>query len=144
MTDYMVTGLVKRRAELAGEIKATHEALRRMVADLETLDGTLRIVAPDVEVEAIRPKQFRPPDDWAQRGQMSRLVLSILRQSREMLTTREIAAQMLLERAMGADDVKLLRTMTRRVASALREQRERGTVRSEQGPGQYGLWEIAR
>ena len=144
MTDYMITGLVKRRAELAGQIKATHDVLRQMVNDLETLDGTLRIVAPDMEVEAIRPKAFRPPADWSQRGQMSRLVLSILRQSRELLTTREIAAQMLLERAMGADDVKLLRIMTKRVAAALREQRERGAVRSEQGPGQYQLWEVAR
>jgi hypothetical protein len=144
MTDYMVTGLVKRRGELAGEIKATHEALRKMVDDLETLDKTLRMVAPDMEVEAIRPKQFRPPADWSHRGQMSRLILSIMRQSRDLLTTREIAAQMLLERAMGADDVKLLRIMTRRVATALRDQRERGTVRSEQGPGQYQLWELAR
>lgn len=144
MTDYMVTGLVKRRAKLAGRIKATHESLRQMVNDLETLDSTLRIVAPDVEVEAIRPKQFRAPADWSHRGQMSRLVLSILRQSREKLTTREIAAQMLLERAMAADDVKLLRLMTKRVAAALREQRERGTVRSEDGPGQYQLWEVAR
>lgn len=144
MTDYMVTGLVKRRGELAGEIKATHEALRKMVDDLETIDGALRLVAPELEVEAIRPKQFRPPADWSQRGQMTRVVLSILRQSRDMLTTREVAAQMLLERAMNADDVKLLRMMTRRVAAALREQRDRGSVRWEQGPGQYGLWEIAR
>ena len=92
MTDYMVTGLVAKRAELAGEITATHERLRELVRQLEHIDGTLRIVAPDMEVEAIRPKAFRPPDDWSKRGQMSRLVLSILRQSKEPLTSREIAA----------------------------------------------------
>jgi len=99
MTDYMVTGLVKKRAELAGELTATHNRLRALVNQLEALDVTLRIVAPDMEVEAIRPKAFRPPDDWSKRGQMSRLVLSILRQSKEPLTSREIAAQMLFERA---------------------------------------------
>ncbi len=46
MTDYMVTGLVAKRAELAGEITATHEKLRELVNQLEHLDGTLRIVAP--------------------------------------------------------------------------------------------------
>lgn len=140
MTDYMVTGLVKKRAELAGELETTHERLRELVNQLEHLDATLRIVAPDMVVEAIRPKAFRPPDDWSKRGQMSRLVLSIIRQSKEPLTTREIAAQMLLERAMDAEDTKMLRTMTKRVAAALREQRDKGRVQSEEGPGTYQLW----
>lgn len=143
MTDYMVTGLVKKRADIALSIEETHAKLRQLVNDLEHIDGTLRIVAPDMELEAIRPKAFRPPDDWAKRGQMSRLVLSILRTSKEPLTTREIAAQMLLERAMDAEDRKLLRTMTKRVGVALRDQREKGRACSEDGPGQYQLWMIA-
>jgi len=144
MTDYMITGLVKKRGELAGEIEATHKRLGQLVRDIEAIDSTLRIVAPDMEIEAIRPKAFRPPEDWAKRGQMSRLVLSILRQSREALTTREIAAQMLLERAMDASDKAMLRTMTRRVGAALREQRDKGRVASEEGPGNYQLWEISQ
>lgn len=57
---------------------------------------------------------------------MSRLVLSILRAAREPLTSREIAAQMLLERAMDAEDARMLRVMTKRVATALRDQRDPG------------------
>ena len=144
MTDYMVTGLVAKRAELAGEIERTHERLRQLVSDLEHIDGTLRIVAPDMEVEAIRPKAFRPPDDWSKRGQMSRLVLSILRTSKEPLTSREIAAQMLLERAMDTTDTRMLRTMTKRVSTALRDQRDKGRVQSEDGPGTYQLWSVAK
>ena len=140
----MVTGLVAKRAELAGEVARTHERLRELVNQLESIDGTLRIVAPDVEVECIRPKAFRPPDDWSKRGQMSRLVLSILRQAKEPLTSREIAAQMLLERAMDAEDVRMLRTMTKRVSTALRDQRDKGRVTSEDGPGTYQLWQVAR
>ena len=144
MTDYMVTGLVAKRAELAGELAATHDRLRELVNQLEHLDATLRLVAPDMEVEAIRPKAFRPPEDWSKRGQMSRLVLSILRQAKEPLTTREIAAQMLLERAMDAEDAKILRVMTKRVATALRDQRDKGRTISIEGPGNYQLWEVAR
>lgn len=143
MTDYMVTGLVAKRAELAGEIERTHERLRELVNALEHIDGTLRIVAPDVGVEAIRLKAFRPPADWSKRGQMSRLVLSILRQAKEPLTSREIAAQMLLERAMDAEDVRMLRTMTKRVSTALRDQRERNRVESLEEPGNYLLWLVA-
>lgn len=144
MTDYMITGLVKKRGELAGEIRSTSDHLAKLVRDLEAVDAALAVVAPDLEVESIRPKMFRPPSDWANRGQMSRLVLHILRQAREPLTTKEIAAQMLLERALDVNDQKLLNLMVRRVGSALRHQRDKGNAVSTDGPGNYQLWTINR
>lgn len=144
MNSFVIPGLVKRRAELAGQIEATHDALRKMVADLEVLDATIVQFDPDFQVEAIRPKAFRPPKDWANRGEMSRIVLSILRQACEPLTTRDIALQMLIERALDKSDQRLLKLMTKRVGVALRIQRERGAVRAEQGPGQFMIWEVAR
>jgi hypothetical protein len=42
MNAFVVNGLVKRRAELAGEIERTHESLRKMLTDLESLDATIQ------------------------------------------------------------------------------------------------------
>lgn len=144
MTDYMVTGLVKRRAEIAGELRAAHDRVGQLVRDLAALDEALRVVAPDVEVEAIRPKMFRPPEDWSNRGQMSRIVLSILRQARDPLTTPEIAAQLVIERGLDAGDKKLMPLMVRRVGACLRHKREQGHVESLDGPGNYLMWQIVR
>jgi hypothetical protein len=85
----VLAGLVKRRAQLAGDIEAAHEALRRMVLDLKNLDATILQFDPGYRVESIRPKAFRPPKDWANRGEMTRLCLSILRQASEPLTSRQ-------------------------------------------------------
>lgn len=75
---------------------------------------------------------------------MSRIVLSILRQASEPLTSRDVAVELLITRAMDRSDLKLLRLMTKRVGVALRTQRENGSVRSDQRPGQFVLWEVAR
>jgi len=144
MTDYVLTGLVKRRAQLTGDIERTHDALRKMVADLESLDATIRQFDPSHNVEAIRPKAFRPPKDWANRGEMSRIILSILRLASEPMTTRDIAVELLVTRALDRADVRLLRLMTKRVGVALRGQKDGGTVRVLPGPGQMVLWEVAR
>jgi len=141
---FVVSGLVKRRAQLAGDIEKAHESLRMMVQDLENLDATILQFDPDFKVEMIRPKSFRPPKDWANRGQMTRIVLSILRQAAEPLTSRDVALELLVERALDKNDQRLLRLMTKRVGVALREQKNKGVVRADQGPGQYMLWEIAR
>ena len=144
MNTFVISGLVQRRAKLAGDIENTHTKLRQLVLDLENLDSTILQFEPDYQVEAIRPKAFRPPKDWANRGEMTRIVLSILRQSTEPLTTRDIALQMLIERALDKSDKRLLRLMSKRVGVALRNQRINGAVKAEQGPGQYMLWEIER
>jgi len=89
---------------VCAETGSTHEHLEKLVKDGGAIDAALAVVASDMEVEAIRPRMFRPPEDWASRGQMSRLVLTIIRQSHDPLTTREIAAQMILERALDAND----------------------------------------
>jgi hypothetical protein len=144
MHDHVISGLVKRRAQLAGDIELTHAALRKMVLDLENLDATIQQFDPSFQVETIKPKAFRPPKDWANRGEMTRIVLSILRQASEPLTSRDIALQMLIERALDKHDQRLLRLMTKRVGVALRGQRDKQMVRSEQGPGQYMIWEVNR
>jgi hypothetical protein len=72
MNEFVLNGLVKRRAELAGDIETAHEALRKMVLDLEALDAAIIQFDPDFQIETIKPKAFRPPKDWSNRGQMSR------------------------------------------------------------------------
>lgn len=139
----MVTGLVKRRAELAGEMKRTQDALAQMARDLETLDAALKLVAPDLDIPAIAPKFVRPPDDWSRRGEMSRQVLTILRLSARSLTSREIAAQMIMDKGLAATP-KLLGLMTKRVSTCLRDRREQGLVANvETRGGQYLEWVLA-
>lgn len=147
MTDgnsFVLPGLVRKRAELAGDIERTQAELQRMIRDLESLDATIRLFDADYQVEAIKPKSFRPPEDWAKRGQMTRIILDVLRQAAEPLTTGDIAVQLMTERALDIGDQKLVRLMVKRCGVALRLQRDKGVVQSDQGPGQYMTWAIAR
>jgi hypothetical protein len=50
MNAFVVSWIIKRRAELAGEIERTREALRKMVLDLETGRHILQF-EPDFRVE---------------------------------------------------------------------------------------------
>jgi hypothetical protein len=144
MSEMMVTGLMKRRAILSHGIEETHERLRQMVIDLENLDATLLQFDPSLEVESIKPRAFRPPKDWSKRGEMMRLIVSVLRRATEPLTTRDIAFELIVERALDKSDQKLIRLMSKRVGVALRHQRDAGRVDSILGPGQYNLWQLNR
>ena len=60
------------------------------------------------------------------------------------MTTRDIAIERLLARAMDKGDQRSLHPMTKRVAVSLRDYRKRDVMRGTEGPGQYNVWEIAR
>ena len=70
---------------------------------------------------------------------MTRIILDVLRQAEEPLTTRDIAFQLMQERALDTGDVRFLRLMTKHCGVARRGQRDMRIVRSEHGPGQYGV-----
>jgi hypothetical protein len=96
---------------------------------------------PDYRIEAIKPKAFRPPEDWSKRGEMTRLILGILRQASEPLTSRDVALQLIAERALDPND-KMVRLMTKRCGVALRGQRDKGVTVSDEGPGMSVLWRL--
>ena len=135
MNEKVLNELVKRRAQLASDFENTHEALRKMVLDLECLDATVVQFDPDFQVETIKPKAFRPPKDWSNLGQMSRVILSVLRQAAEPLTTRDIALQLLVDRALDKSDQRLLRLMTKRVGVAFGGPAGEQPCQVRSGPG---------
>ncbi len=73
---------------------------------------------------------------------MTRLILGILRQAAEPMTARDVAVQLIAERALEPSD-KIVRLMTKRCGVALRGQRGRGVAVSTEGPGMSVLWALA-
>lgn len=139
---HVISALVRKRAEMACEIEETHKRLSGLISDLEKLDATILMFDANYRIEGIRPKAFRPPSDWSNKGEMTRTVRKILRLATEPLTTRDIALQLMSERAVDTGDQKLLRLMAKRVGCAVRRMRETGEADSTQGPGQYVLWSL--
>jgi len=144
MSGIVLRGLVKGSGAAGWRYRKRPQALQKMVLDLESLDATILQFDPSYRMESIKAKAFGPWKDRSDRGQMSRIVPSILRQAAEPLTSRDIALELLVERALDKNDQRLLRIMSKRVGVPLRTQLENGLVQCEQGPGQYMLWMIAK
>ena len=141
--EHVIAGLTRKRADLAGRIEHTQTALRQFILDLDNPDSTLRLFVPDIDLEDIRPKPF-PPRNAAFRGEVSRLVFAALRQATGPFTSHDIAQHVMVERGLNTSDTELVRVVGKRVGACLRNQREKGLVRSTPGPRAYLVWEMAR
>jgi len=111
MTDYVLAGLTKRRAELAGEADTLRARLAQIGTDVGHLDAVIRQFDPDYDLGSIRSKRQRGPDA-AQPGEMSRFVLGVLRNATEPMPTTDIRPGLWRKEAW-----------TGRIASSLSESR---------------------
>ena len=76
----VLSGLIRKRAELAGELEALHARIPALVAALNSVDTIIRLFSPDLPLEEIAPKRTRPRHA-ARPGQISRVITSALREA---------------------------------------------------------------
>lgn len=137
MDDMVLTALTQRRAELIVEAKAAEAAKRRLLADIEHIDGAIRTYNA-----AYRPRKVEI--SRGKRVELARGALGILREATAPMTLRELAAAILARAGHDPRDSKLVASRMNRLRTALNRQRANGAVRSLTGDGQLLLWEVTK
>ena len=139
-----VAGLVEKRAQIAGQIDQARATLRQLIIDFDHVDAAIRLFDPSYDVDGIRPKT-RPVAHVTYRGELVRIILTLLREAPGPLTTKEVALHVMVERGQNTADAAMVTVMTRRAGALLRHYRDNGSVRSikDRRLGQFDLWEIA-
>jgi hypothetical protein len=106
------------------------------------VDATIRLFAPDIDLEEIRPKPV-PPRHTAFHGEISRTILSTLRETQMALTTRDLVLRIMTARSLNISDPRLTRTVQKRVGASLRNLRAKGQVKSSAGQGSNLTWGLS-
>jgi hypothetical protein len=144
---HALSGLVTKRAEIAGKITHTRATLRQLLIDLDNIDAAIRIFDPGYDIESIKPKAPSPAYSVSFRGEFVRLILDMMRDAKGPVTTREVAAHVMRERGLNTGDVALVALFNRRTRALLYHYKDRGVVRAvqgnEDGRRRFNWWEIA-
>jgi hypothetical protein len=143
MTEHVLSGLTKRRAELAGEAETLRARLAQIATDVGHLDAVIHQFDPDYALGSIRPKCARP-EDAAGRGEISRFIMKVLREAAEPVATHDVVRRLMTERGQDTEDRRLVKQTMKRVGMAFSRQKALGTVGAIQGAGPVTLWEVAR
>ncbi|MGB3875069.1 MAG: hypothetical protein WA980_04365 [Shinella zoogloeoides] len=126
--EHTISGLLKKRADLFGEAERLRDRMAEIKNDIHALDRVLQSLGYDGDLDAAMPRQKR--DVIFGRGELTRAILSELRDSDHALSSREIAQSIIALRGEDPRDRKYLSDLVKRVSKALRQQRENGNVRS--------------
>ena len=141
MTDFALHSLIRKRAELAGDLERHEAAVRQFKIDLEHIDATILLFEPSTDLTKIKPKPL-PAHLGANKGGVAHIIFGLLRTDERPCTAREIVLHVMAERGIDTKNKKLTDMMVARTASTLRHYRDRGLLRTIRSQGEYDRWEI--
>ncbi len=119
---HVVSGLREKRAEISGTIEDMERRIAQQRADLMHVDAVLRLYAPELVPGSIAPKAVRRRNDWFRPGELSRIVLDILREAAAPLALREIAAEVMIRRRLDPNDQRTAYLLHKLVNNAVTRQ----------------------
>jgi hypothetical protein len=137
-----VSGLMAKRAELAGKIEHAQKALRDLVTDLEAIDGALRVFDPEMRLPVIRAKRA-PIAHATYHHDTQRIALKTLREAGEPVSSRDIAKAVMGSRGFDVGDRALRKMMVARVSACLRRLHAKGLIKNKLMAGRFMYWELA-
>jgi hypothetical protein len=118
MTDLAVAALVRKRAELAGELEQLDRRTRQLRADIVHLDAAMAIVDPSRCAAADVPRlSAQPRPAWL--ANLGRLILDVLRGAPEPMTAREIAVEIMRLAGNDTGDRVAVQIVEHRVRASL-------------------------
>jgi hypothetical protein len=110
---------------------------------LTYIDGVLRVLATDLDPEAIRPKRVYRRNRYFARNELSRLCLGVLRTAAgELLSTDDIAGKVIAAKGFDPGDA-LLRTAIREQVGSLVKRLHRSGAIENIGAGRASKWKLA-
>lgn len=127
---HVISALVDKRSELAGLIQHYQQEINRISGDLGHIDAAIKLFNPEYDLRTISAKAHRERNQYFKPGELGRLILDILRNASEPMTSRQIACSVLDAKSLE-QNTKNVERFQIRALDTLRKQAASGVVVNE-------------
>ncbi|QIF80345.1 hypothetical protein [Brevundimonas sp. 'scallop'] len=134
--------LVRKYAEIAGDVTHARSTVQKLTADLAHIEAAIRLLDASVDISAIRPS--RPSLKRSQKGEVTNILLDVLREADQPLPPRTITERVMKRRGMCIENAVELDVMLKRVRACLRNQRNQGVLHPVGKDGFAQLWDVVQ
>ena len=139
---FVVSGLVAKRSELAGEVEHYRRELQRLGEELGHLDATIRLFDPAYDLGAVRPRKRGRRTQWFAPGECQRLVLETLRDAAQPLSGHALAQALVARKGLESRR-EVLVPVNKTAMAVLRRLLSKDVVRRSSLPDGTWGWELS-
>ena len=137
---HVISALVKKRAELSGDIEHYEQIIRDYKENLSSIDKTIRIFDENYNISTIKTKRtYR--GRYFKNGEAKVATLDILRNSNKPLQTDAIADMIAKDKGMEFETTTDFKNFQKSVSTALKNLRDSGLAQKI-NEGLPGIWQI--
>jgi len=139
----VLSSLVKKYAELAGELDEARKQTRRLEHNLAAIADTIRVYEPDYPLSAIKAKKKQSRIPGIKRNDVFKMSLEALKDALKPLCASEIAA-IIQDKSIVPLEPEERKRLEESVYTSLSNSEKRGYVRKVPtiGPKHMSQWEL--
>jgi hypothetical protein len=138
----VVSGLVSKRAEVAGQIAAYKTEITKLQSALLHLDGSIKLFAPEYDLRTVKAKRTNTRNQYFKQGEAQRMTLDVMREEAAPLNSREITDRLLKRKGIESD-ATLVARIQKNVLAVLHRQDGRLVKRVVGGEPGAMQWMVA-
>lgn len=140
---HVVSGLVEKRSELAGLVAHHQQQITRLSSDLQHLDATLKLFAPEMDLRTLRPKEYRQRNSYFKQGECQRFVLDAFRKADgAALSSRQIGEQLAQRKGLPMTP-EMIEQMQKNAIAVAKRLENAGTLVPAGKDGTGRTWRLA-
>jgi len=137
----VISALIKKRAEIDGDLRQAAKHLADLRADRDTIDAAIRVFDDSRLPHKIKPKLRRPKPKLFRHGECSRAIMNVLRVATEPMTVRGICDRLATEYHLDIAEAAEQHALIRKVRNTLSRHSSKALIRLEQGGAV--VWRVA-
>jgi len=129
----VISVLMKKRAEIDGDLRQTAKRLADLRADRDTIDAAIRVFDPSRVPHQIKPHLRRLKPRLFRHGECTRAIMGMLRTAGEPMTVRQIADKLVDDYHLDIAQAGEREALTARVRGVLSRHAGKALVREQRG-----------
>jgi len=137
---HIVSALIKKRSELAGEIEYYKKLLDKAKSDLTSIDKTIHIFDDSIDLRTIKSKRVAKKSYFSS-GEATKMVLDVLRTADKPLKTDEISDIIASKKSLFLNDKERV-NFQKSIIYALNSCKQRGLIDRVGKDGLVIIWQI--
>jgi hypothetical protein len=138
----VISILRQKRAEISGIIASLEKEIHARRGDLAHVDATLRLFAPGIAVDGIKPKlPAVPRSQYFDQGELSERCRVALRDAAEPVNVEDIARAAMVAKGIDPEDRRVRADFCKRLRWPLERMRANGTA-IKAGIGPDARWRL--
>jgi len=139
----VVSGLVSKRAEVAGQIASFKTEIIRLQGALTHLDGSIKLFAPEFDLRTVKAKRTNKRNQNFKQGEAQHMTLDVMREANAPLYSRKIT-DALLQRKNIEPTTAIVARVQKNILAVLHRLEARNIVRPINTGSERGViqWEI--